>query len=58
MLSLFFLTFSYLTTVILDDEFFKHEITIDSIADDIAEAENTMKNLSGSDDAIKHDIEA
>ena len=35
-ISLFFLTFSYLTAVVLDNEFFKHEITIDSIAEDIA----------------------
>jgi hypothetical protein len=58
MMSLFFLTFSYLTAVILDNEFFKHEITIDSIKDDIAEAEFTMQNLLGADDAIEHDIEA
>ena len=58
MLSLFFLTFSYLTAVILDDEFFKHEITIDSIAEDIAQAEYEIKNLLGLNDAFEDDIEA
>jgi hypothetical protein len=58
MVSLFFLTFSYLTAVILDNEFFKHEVTIDSITDNIAEAEYGMKNLLGLDDAFEHDIEA
>jgi hypothetical protein len=58
MMSLFFLTFSYLTAVILDNEFFKHEVTIDSITDNIAEAEYVMKNLLGLNDAFEHDIEA
>ena len=44
-ISLFFLTFSYLTAVILNNEFFKHEVTIDSITDDIAEADCAMKIL-------------
>jgi len=57
-ISLFFLTFSYLTAVILDDKFFKHEVTIDSITDDIAKAECAMKNVLGSDAAIENDIEA
>ena len=57
-MSLFFLTFSYLTAVILDNEFFKHEVTIDSITDNIAEAEYIMKNLLGLNDAFEHDIEA
>ncbi len=57
-MSLFFLTFNYLTAVILDNEFFKHEITIDSIADDIAQAEYEMKNLLGLNEAFEHDIEA
>ena len=58
MISLFFLTFSYLTAVVLDNKFFKHEATIDSITDDIAEAECVVKNLLGSDAAIENDIEA
>ena len=58
MLSLFFLTFSYLTAVLLDDEFFKHEITIDSIVEDIAQAEYEMKNLLGLNDAFEDNIEA
>ena len=58
MVSLFFLTFSYLTAVILNDEFFKHEITIDSIAEDIAQAEYEMKNLLDFNDAFEDDIEA
>ncbi len=56
-MSLFFLTFSYLTAVIIDNEFFKHEVTIDSITDDIAKAEQEIKNL-GLDDAFEDDIEA
>ena len=58
MMSLFFLTFSYFTAVILDNEFFKHEVTIDSITDDISEAEYAMKNLLGLDDAFENDLEA
>ena len=57
-MSLFFLTFSYLTAVILVNEFFKHEVTIDSITDDITEAEYAMKNLLGLDYAFEQDIEA
>ncbi len=57
-MSIFFLTLSYFTAVILDNEFFKHEITIDSITDDIAEAECAIKNLLGLDDAFEDDIEA
>jgi hypothetical protein len=58
MMSLFFLTLSYLTAVILDDKFFKNEVTIDSITDDITKAECEMKDLLGLDDAFEDDIEA
>ncbi len=57
-MSIFFLTFSYFTAVILDNEFFKHEVTIDSVTDDIAQVECAKKNLLDSDDVIEHDIEA
>ncbi len=56
-MSLFFLNFSYLTTVIIHNEFFKHEATIDSITDDITQTEYAMKNLLGLNDAFEHDIE-
>jgi hypothetical protein len=56
-ISLFFLTLSYLTAVILDDKFFKHEVTIDSITEDIVLAEYEMKDLLCLDDAFEDDIE-
>ncbi len=47
-----------MTAVILDDKFFKNEVTIDSITDDITKAECEMKDLLGLDDAFEDDIEA
>ena len=57
-MSLFFFTFSYLTSVALNDKFFTNEVTIDTIANDIAEAEDAIKNALGFDNAFEQDIEA
>ena len=57
-MSLFFFTFSYFTAVKLEDKLFESEVLIDTIANDIAEAEDAIKVALGLDNGFEYDIEA
>ena len=57
-MSLFIFTFSYFTAFTLDDKLFLDEVLIEKIANDIAEAEDGIKNALGLDKAFEYDIEA
>ena len=57
-MSLFFFNFSYFTAVKLEDKLFESEVLIDTIANDIAEAEDAIKVALGFDNGFEYDIEA
>ena len=57
-MSLFFFTFSYFTAVKLEDKLFESEVLIDTIANDIAEAEDAIQVALGYDNGFEYDIEA
>ena len=57
-MSLFFFNFSYFTAVKLEDKLFESEVLIDTIANDIAEAEDAIKVALGLDNGFEYDIEA
>ena len=57
-MSLIFFTFNYFIAVILEDKLFQNEVLIEKIADDIAIAEDSIKNALSFNNAFEYDIEA